>query len=73
MKAKDTATALFNTDGAEFKIQHVDGNKLKLTINGTELETFTMTATDAGAKEVSVGMRFYGNTGKDIEIPFTLD
>ena len=70
---KDPAgAALFNTTGAEFKIERVSGNQLKLTVNGTEMETFTMAETGADAKVVSVGMRLYGNPDKDIRIPFKL-
>ena len=68
-----TAVNLFNTTGAEFKIERVSGNQLKLTVNGTEMETFTMSAISEENKVVSVGMRLYGNPDQDIEIPFELN
>lgn len=64
------ATAALNGDGAEFKLERIDGNHIQITFGGTVLETYTIPNVTAANKVVSVGLTQYGNRGEFVEIPF---
>lgn len=64
------ATAALNGDGAEFKLERIDGNHLQITLGGTVLETYTIPGVTDANKVISVGMQVYGNKGEYVDIPF---
>ena len=66
------ATAALNGNGAEFKLERIDGNHIQITFGGTVLETYEIPGVTADNKVVSVGLLHYGNKGAHVDIPFTL-
>ena len=66
------AMAALNGDGAEFKLERIDGNHIQITLNGTVLETYEIPGVTEANKVVSVGMQHYGNRGEYVDIPFKL-
>jgi hypothetical protein len=66
------AAAALNGDGAEFKLDRITGNKLRITINGSILETYTMEGVTDANKVVSMGVAHYGNTGVKVAMPYTI-
>ena len=66
------ATAALNGDGAEFKLERIDGNHIQITLGGTVLETYTIPGVTEANKVISVGMQHNGNKDQLIEIPFQL-
>ena len=71
IKAKDpVAYELLNGEGADFKLERIDGNHFRISINGTVLETYTIPGVTEANKVVSVGVCYWGNKGEQIQIPF---
>ena len=66
------ATAALNGNGAEFKLERIDGNHIEITLGGKVLETYEIPDVTADNKVVSVGLLHYGNKGAHVEIPFAL-
>ena len=66
------ATAALNGDGAEFKLERIDGNHIQITFGGVVLETYEIPGVTADNKVVSVGLLHYGNKGAYVDIPFAL-
>lgn len=66
------ATAALNGNGAEFKLERIDGNHIQITLGGKVLETYEIPGVTADNKVVSVGLLHYGNKGAHVEIPFAL-
>lgn len=66
------AMAALNGEGAEFKLERIDGNHIQITLNGTVLETYTIPDVSEANKVVSVGVSHFGNKGEKVEIPFEL-
>lgn len=66
------AAAALNGDGAQFKLERINGNKLRITINGSILETYTMDGVTEANKVVSMGMAHYGAKGEKIAIPYAV-
>ena len=66
------ATAALNGNGAEFKLERIDGNHIQITFGGAVLETYEIPGVTADNKVVSVGLLHYGNKGTHVEIPFAL-
>ena len=64
------ATAALNGNGAEFKLERIDGNHIQVTFGGTVLETYEISGVTAENKVVSVGLHHYGNKGAYVDIPF---
>ena len=64
------ATAALNGEGAEFKLNRIDGNHIQVTFGGTVLETYEMAGVTDADKVVSVGMYHWGNKGEYVDIPF---
>ena len=74
IKAKDpVAYDLLNGEGADFKLERIDGNHFQLSINGTVLETYTISDVTDANKVVSIGVCYWGNKGEYVEIPFELE
>ena len=67
----DAATAL-NGDGVDFKLERTGDNILTLSVNGAEVFTYTMEGVTADNKVTSVGLRHYGNSDIQVDIPFVL-
>ena len=67
----DMATAL-NGDGVDFKLERTGANVLTLSINGTEILTYTMEGVTIENQVTSVGLRHYGNINMQVDIPFVL-
>ena len=73
IKAKDpVAYDLLNGAGADFKLERIDGNHFQISINGTVLETYTISDVTAANKVVSVGVCYWGNKGEYVDVPFEL-
>ena len=71
IKAKDpVAYELLNGAGADFKLERIDGNHFQISINGTVLETYTISDVTAANKVVSVGVCYWGNRGEYVDVPF---
>ena len=66
------AMAALNGDGAEFKLERIDGNHIQVTVDGTVLETYEIPGVTEANKVISVGMQHNGNPGEYIDIPFKL-
>ena len=66
------ATAALNGNGAEFKLERIDGNHIQVTFGGIVLETYEIPGVTAANKVVSVGLHHWGNKGAHVEIPFAL-
>ena len=66
------ATAALNGNGAEFKLERIDGNHIRVTFGDTVLETYEIPGVTAANKVVSVGLHHWGNKGAHVEIPFSL-
>ena len=66
------ATAALNGNGAEFKLERIDGNHIRVTFGDTVLETYEIPGVTAENKVVSVGLHHWGNKGARVEIPFAL-
>ena len=66
------ATAALNGNGAEFKLERIDGNHIQITLGGVVLETYEISGVTAENKVVSVGLLHYGNKGARVDIPFEL-
>ena len=66
------AMAALNGDGAEFKLERIDGNHIQITLDGTVLETYEIPGVTEANKVISVGMQHNGNPGEYINIPFKL-
>ncbi len=66
------ATDLINGDGIEFKVTRTGDNTLALTLNGVVLDTYTMNGITADNKVSAVLVYHYGNTGENVEVPFTV-
>ena len=66
------ATAALNGNGAEFKLERIDGNHIQVTFGGVVLETYEIPGVTAANKVVSVGLHHWGNKGARVEIPFAL-
>ena len=64
------ATAALNGDGAEFKLERIDGNHIRVTFGGAVLETYEIPGVTAENKVISVGLHHFGNKGAHVEIPF---
>ena len=72
-KALDAAAvAALNGDGVDFKLERTGDNILTLSVNGAEVFTYTMEGVTASNKVTSVGMRQYGNSDIQVDIPFVL-
>ena len=66
------AMAALNGDGAQFKLERIDGNHIQVTLDGTVLETYEIPGVTAANKIISVGMQHNGNPGEYINIPYKL-
>ena len=66
------ATAALNGNGAEFKLERIDGNHIQVTFGGIVLETYEIPGVTAANKVVSVGLHHWGNKGARVDIPFAL-
>ena len=66
------ATAALNGNGAEFKLERIDGNHIQVTFGGIVLETYEIPGVTAENKVISVGLHHWGNKGAHVEIPFAL-
>ena len=66
------ATAALNGDGAEFKLNRIDGNHIQVTFGGTVLETYEIPGVTEANKVVGVGLQLNGNKGEYIDVPFEL-
>ena len=66
------ATAALNGNGAEFKLERIDGNHIRVTFGDTVLETYEIPGVTAANKVLSVGLHHWGNKGAHVEIPFAL-
>ena len=66
------AMAALNGDGAQFKLERIDGNHIQITLDGTVLETYEIPGVTEANKVISVGMQHNGNPGEYIDIPFQL-
>ena len=64
------ATAALNGDGAEFKLERIDGNHIQISFGGVVLETYEISGVTAENKVVAVGLHHWGNKGAYVEIPF---
>ena len=72
-KALDAdAAAALNGDGVDFKLERTGANVLTLSINGTEVLTYTMEGVTIENLITSVGLRHYGNINMQVDIPFAL-
>ena len=67
------AVAALQGEGADFKLERIDGCHFQTSINGTVLETYTIPDVSSANKVVSVGLQENGNRGFYVEIPFTLE
>ena len=56
----------------DFKLERISGNQLALSLNGTVVETYTMSGVTGSNKVVSMGIQHNGNKGEKVEIPFKL-
>ena len=66
------ATAALNGDGAEFKLDRIDGNHIQVTFGGVVLETYEIPGVTAENKVVAVGLHHWGNKGAHVDIPFAV-
>ena len=66
------ATAALNGDGAEFKLERIDGNHIQVSFGGVVLETYEIPGVTAENKVVAVGLHHWGNKGSYVDIPFTV-
>ena len=66
------ATAALNGDGAEFKLDRIDGNHIQISFGGVVLETYEIPGVTAENKVVAVGLHHWGNKGSYVDIPFEL-
>ena len=66
------ATAALNGDGAEFKLERIDGNHIQVTFGGVVLETYEIPGVTVENKVVSVGLHHWGNKGAYVDIPFAV-
>ena len=66
------ATAALNGDGAEFKLERIDGNHIQITFGGVVLETYEIPGVTAENKVVAVGLHHWGNRGSYVDIPFAV-
>ncbi len=66
------ATAALNGNGAEFKLERIDGNHIQVTFGGVVLETYEISGVTAENKVVAVGLHHWGNKGSYVEIPFAV-
>ena len=66
------ATAALNGDGAEFKLERIDGNHIRVSFGGIVLETYEIAGVTAENKVVSVGLHHWGNKGAYVDIPFAV-
>ena len=67
---------MLNGDGAEFKLERIDGNHFQITLNETVLETYTIPEVTAENQVVSVGVRNYGNPASSnyrVDMPFAVE
>lgn len=66
------ATAALNGNGAEFKLERIDGNHIQVTFGGVVLETYEIPGVTAENKVVAVGLHHWGNKGSYVDIPFAV-
>ncbi len=66
------ATAALNGDGAEFKLERIDGNHIQISFGGVVLETYEMPGVTVENKVVAVGLHHWGNRGAYVDIPFAV-
>ena len=59
-------------DGVDFKVERTAANVLTLSVNGEIVDTYTMNGITAEDKIASIDMKYQGNQGKYVDIPFVL-
>ena len=59
-------------DGVDFKVERTAANVLTLSVNGEIVDTYTMNSITAEDKIASIDMKYQGNQGKYVDIPFVL-
>ena len=57
-------------DGVDFKVERTAANVLTLSVNGEIVDTYTMNSITAEDKIASIDMKYQGNQGKYVDIPF---
>ena len=64
---------LTGEDGMEFRVVRI-GDAFAVYLDGTCMYTYdNSTGTTVADQGTSIVLRFYGNTGKDVKVPFTID
>ena len=66
------AVAALYAEGAQFKLERITGDKVRISVNGTILETYTIEGVTEANKVVSMGVCHWGNKGEYVDLPITV-